>query len=433
MSLSRREFLGQTGAAGAGFWIAQSSTFLRAQTPNERLDITMIAAGGRGAANLRSVKSENIVGLVDPDGQRLGKAGEKYPDAKQFNDYRKLYQSGLKYDAVVVSTPEHHHALATLPALRMKKHVYCEKPLTHTVYEARVIATEAIKAGVATQMGTQIHATENYRRVVELVQSGAVGKITECHVWVNRAWGGGRRPPKGQPAPEYLNWDLWLGPAPERPFHRVYWPGPKWYQFWDFGSGTMSDLGSHYNDLPFWALKVRQPRTIEPVEGPPPNGESAPKSMAVTYEYAERGDWPAVKVTWYQGEYKPKQWHEIPAVQKYRSGFLFVGDKGMIVASYGKHKLLPEAMFLDFAPPTPYIPRSIGHHAEWIHAAKTGAPTTCHFKYAGELTEANHLGNIAHRVARKIEWDPVGLKTRNSPEADKLISKEYRKGWEFPG
>jgi predicted dehydrogenase len=227
--------------------------------------------------------------------------------------------------------------------------------------------------------------------------------------------------------PKGLDWELWLGPAPARPFHEVYWPGPKWYRWWDFGNGTMSDLGSHWIDLPFWALKLQSPRTIAAI-GPPPHPEIAPASMQVIYEYEARGSQPALELNWYQGVMKPEAWksREIPL---WDSGVLFVGSKGMLLADYGRHVLLPEKKFRDFKRPDPFIPKSLGHHAEWIHACKTGAPTTCHFGYSGWLTEANHLGNVAYRVGKKMEWDAAKLYAANAPEAEPLIRREYRKGW----
>jgi len=310
------------------------------------------------------------------------------------------------------------------------------------VWEARVIREEAMKAKVATQMGTQIHAGNDYRRVVELIQTGAIGAVREAHVWVSRAWGrqspeDARRHrdivsalerPKQTPAiPSGLHWDLWLGPAPKRPFHGVYFPGPKWYRWWDFGNGTMSDLGSHWIDLPFWALKLDYPRTIE-AKGPAAHAEIAPASMQVTYEYGQRGDLPPVKVSWYQGKDKPEIWTN-GGIPQWGSAVLFVGDKGMVLSDYGKHTLLPEKQFVDFQRPKPFIPKSRGHHAEWIHACKTGEPTTCNFEYAGWLTEANHLGNVAFRIGKKLQWDPKMLRAVNAPEAQPLIQREYRKGW----
>ncbi len=392
---------------------------------------------------MRSVESQNVVALCDVNENALYASGERHPKAKRFIDYRKLYDEANDFDAVVVSTCEHTHAFATLPALQMGKHVYCEKPLTHSVWEARVIREAAAEANVATQMGTQIHAGDNYRRVVELIQTGAIGPVRDVHVWVSRAWGwqGSEeeakrngdivtiqdRPLEAHDVPNGLHWDLWLGPAPKRPFHSVYFPGPKWYRWWDFGNGTMSDLGSHWIDLPFWALNLDYPHTIH-AEGPVPHPEIAPASMQVRYEYAARDNRPALSLTWYQGTNKPAPWSE-QQIPRWNSGVLFIGDNGMLLSDYGKHVLLPEDQFADFKRPEPFIPASLGHHAEWIHACKTGAPTTCNFEYAGWLTEANHLGNVAFRTGKKIQWDPESMSAANAPEAAPYIRREYRKGW----
>jgi predicted dehydrogenase len=438
--ISRRQFLKTSTVASAA--VLGMPALLSAAAPNSKLNIAVIACGGRGGSNLGDVSSENIVALCDVNANALSSAARKYPQARTFKDYRKLYDELKDFDAVVVSTPEHHHAFATLPALKLRKHVYCEKPLTRDVQEARIITKAAKEAGVATQMGTQIHAGGNYRRVVELVQSGAIGPVREAHVWVGRAWGRQseaeakaaqdivfvqERPQGEDPVPNYLDWDLWVGPAPFRPYNNVYFPGPKWYRWWDFGNGTMSDLGSHWNDLPFWALKLDAPKTIE-ASGPPPHAEIAPASMSARYEYGARGDLPPVTLTWYQGNSKPKLWTD-GKIPKWDSACLFVGDKGMILADYGKNILLPEKDFSDFTRPPQTIPESIGHHKEWINACKTGAPTTCHFGYAGPLTEANHLGNVAYRAGKKIEWDPINMRIPNAPEAERFLRREYRNGW----
>lgn len=442
--LSRRKFL-QTTAVVTSASAFSAPAFLRGRNLNEKLNIAIIGSGGRGGSNLRSVESENIVALCDVNESSLNFAAQRHPNARQVVDFRKIYDHANEFDAVVVSTCEHTHAFATLPALQLGKHVYCEKPLTHGIWEARVIREAAAKAGVATQQGTQIHAGENYRRVVELIQSGAIGAVTEAHVWVGRAWGWQPseevskaagdivfvqdRPQTADPIPPTLNWDLWLGPAPERPFNNVYFPGPKWYRWWDFGNGTMSDLGSHWVDLPFWALKLDHPLTIE-ASGPAPHPEIAPASMEVTYQYGQRGDMPPVRLTWYQGTHQPQILKDggIPA---WNNGVLFIGEKGMLLSDYGRHILLPEEQFADFKRPEPFIPPSLGHHEEWIHACKTGEPTTCNFEYAGWLTEANHLGNIAFRAGKKLEWDAKSLKATNAPEIDPLIHREYRKGWKL--
>ncbi len=437
---NRRQFGRLVAGSAAGLIAAPA--IVRGRNLNEKLNIAMIGVGGRGAANLDGVSSENIVALCDVFEPAVESAAQGHPKARRLRDFRRLYDHAGEFDAVVVSTTEHTHAFATLPALQLGKHVYCEKPLTHNVWEARVIRQAAAKAGVVTQMGTQIHAGDNYRRVVELIRADAIGPVREVHVWVGRAWGRQsaedasrnhdivtvlERPTGSSPIPSGLDWDLWLGPAPERPFHDVYYPGPKWYRWWDFGNGTMSDLGSHWIDLPFWALDLKAPLTIEAF-GPPPHPEIAPASMHVVYEYGPRGEAPPLRLTWYQGQDKPQPWQS-GAIPKWDSGVLFVGDRGMLLADYGQHKLLPEDQLRDYRRPEPSIPKSLGHHAEWIHACKTGEPTTCNFEYSGRLTEANHLGNVAYRAGKKLEWDAENLRAPNAPEAAPFLRREPRKGW----
>jgi predicted dehydrogenase len=357
-------------------------------------------------------------------------------DARTNYDFRDFYEKIDDLDAVVVSTTEHTHAFATLPALQAKKHVYCEKPLTRDVHECRIITEAAAKSGVQTQMGTQIHAGENFRRVVELIQSGAIGEVREAHTWVSRAWGwkspADDTPKEAHPIPEFLDWDLWIGPAPFRPFNNVYFPGPKWYRWWDFGNGTMSDLGSHRNDLPWWALKLDAPLTIEPLTGPKPHHDLAPASMSVKYTFAARGEgYPAVEHTWYQGTEKPKIWHD-KKIPQWGNATLFIGEKGMVISDYGKHALLPEDKFKNFERPKQWIEPSPGQMAEWIRACKGEGPEAlCNFAYAGPLTEANHLGNVAYRAQSKLEWDAKNMKIPNAPEAEKFLGRTYRKGWKL--
>lgn len=441
---TRRNFLKSTAAIAASVHVSGlAADESSSDSPSEKLRIAVIGCGGRGYSNLRSVSHEQIVAVCDVNEVNLGRAAENLPNVRSDTDFRRIFDHADEFDAVVVSTCEHTHAFATLPALQLGKHVYCEKPLTYNVHEARVIREAAARAGVATQMGTQIHADTNYRRVVELVQSGAVGKISECHVWVSRAWGRHEskeasekhgdiifvqeRPSVADPIPEGLDWDLWLGPAPYRPFSQVYFPGPRWYRWWDFGNGTMSDLGSHWIDLPFWALKLDAPSSIEAF-GPEPHPEIAPASMKVQYEYRESGDQPEVSLTWYQGTEKPQLWTD-EAIPQWGNGVLFVGDKGMILADYRRHVLLPEDSFVDFQRPAPWIPDSPGHHQEWLNACRTGATTTCDFDYSGRLTEANHLGNVAFRTGKKLEWDAEAMRVVNVPEAEPLIRRQYRDGW----
>ena len=441
LRIPRRDFL-RTSALAAGAAVIGAPAFLRGQNLNSRLNIGIIGCGGRGGFAVKGAANENIVALCDINEERLDKVLAANPKARRYVDFRKLLAEAKDLDAITVATAEHTHAFATLGALQLKKHVYCEKPLTHSIGEARIIADAAAQAKVATQMGTQNHANPNFHRVIELVRSGAIGPVREAHVWVSRAWGwqtpeeavankdivsAQERPAGSSPVPAGVNWDLFLGPAPERPFHEVYWPGPKWYRWWDFGSGTMSDMGSHLNDLPFWALKLDAPLTIE-AEGPPPHAEIAPASMLARYTYGARGDMPPVTMTWYQGTQKPPQFTE-GKIPPWGMAILFVGDKGMLLADYSRHILLPEEKFKDFKRPEPFIPHSPGHFEEWLLACKAGTPTGSNFDYAAKLTIANHLGNVAYRLGKKIEWDPVNLKAKNTPEADRLIHKTYRKGW----
>lgn len=438
--VTRRQFTKSLLTASAA--LTAAPVLLRAQNLNSKLNIAIIATGGRGGGNMDSVASENIVSLCDVNADAVNAAAAKHPKARKFSDFRKVFDSANEFDAVVVSTCEHTHAFATMLALKHGKHVYCEKPLTHNIWEARKIREVAAQAKVATQMGIQIHATENYRQVVEIIQAGTIGPVTEAHVWVGRAWGWQseadakrhgdivwvvERPTESQTPPASLNWDLWLGPAPARPFHSVYYPGPKWYRWWDFGNGTMSDLGSHWNDLPFWALKLKAPLSIE-ASGLPPHPEIAPASMTAVYEYGPRGDQPPAKVAWYQGVDKPQVWKD-KQIPQWESGCLFIGSKGMLLADYGRHVLLPEKDFADFQRPAPTIPRVSSHHQEWLDACKTGKSCSANFEYSGWLTEANHLGNVAYRAGKKLIWNPDTLKATNEPGADRFIRREYRQGW----
>jgi predicted dehydrogenase len=427
-TLRRREFLRRAALAGtaapAASW-AGGRAARGAQSPNEKLNIGVIGTANRAAENIKGVEGENIVAICDIDDVLLGKAKERFPRAETYNDFRKMLER-RDLDAVVVSTADHVHAPAAAAAMRLGKHVYCEKPLSHDVSEARTLARLAAEAKVATQMGTQIHAGSNYRRVVELIRSGAIGTVAEVHVWVNTKWAGGERPTDTPPVPEGLHWDLWLGPAPERPYHPDYLP-KSWRRWWDFGTGTLGDMACHHMDLSHWALDLRHPATVE-AEGPPVHPETTPAWVIVRYEYPARGDMPSVKLTWYDGGRRPPQFAE-GKLPKWGDGTLFVGSKGMLLAGYSQHRLLPEDVFRDFTPPAPTIPDSIGHHAEWIAACKTGGPTTCNFDYSGALTEAVLLGTVAYRTGQKLRWDAANLKAVGCPEADAYLRREYRKGW----
>jgi predicted dehydrogenase len=426
--LTRRRFLQTTTLATAGAWLTRGQSGPRRLSANEKLNIGVIGTAHRAGEDIKGVAHENIVALCDIDDNFLAAAKEKFPDAKTYNDFRKLLEQP-DIDAVVIGTPDHTHAVATAAALHLGKHVYCEKPLTHTVYEARAITQLAAKnKHLATQMGTQIHASNNYRRAIELVESGAIGQVRECHVWCEKSLANSDRPGATPMVPPQIHWDLWLGPAPERPYHPDYLP-KTWRHWWDFGEGILGDMACHYVDLAFWALKLSYPSTIE-AEGPPIHPETTPPWLIVRYEFPARHNLPPVRLTWYDGGKLPALLEQ-GKVPDWRNGVLFVGDKGMLLADYGRRMLLPEEQFKEFKPPAPYIPDSIGHHNEWIRACKTGSPTTCNFGYAGPLTEAVLLGNVAYRTGHKIEWNPPVLKVKNSQQAMNYIRTEYRKGWEL--
>ncbi len=461
----RRQFLKDTTLAGIGFWIAGSAGPSYAASPNEQLNIGIIGSGGRGRANTEGVigdPSVNIVAICDikdevldqtarwlEGGERpAGKAGKSAKKGrkraetsgsqspsrhrpKRYNDWRKMLDQ-KDIDAVIVSTPDHHHALAAVAAMKRGKHVYCEKPVAHSVHEARVVRETCNKAKVATQMGTQIHATENYRRVVELIQAQAIGPVREVHVWCDRVGYGPDTvtPKEKMEVPAGVHWDLWLGPAPERPYHACYFGGcTVWEQWWDFGNGCLGDMGSHLIDLPFWALKLRQPTAVE-AEGSHRSPEFYPQWLIARWQHPAAGDRPALTLTWSDGGKKPPSppGHDLA---KWGIGVLFVGDKGKLLADYGRCILLPEEQFKDYKFDGERIPPSRGHYQEWLHGCRTGAPTLCNFDYSGMLVEHNLLASVAFRVGKKLAWDPESMNAAGCPEADNYIRREYRKGWEI--
>lgn len=424
----RREFLKTStlAALSAGLYrgIAPAA---ESASAHQKLNIACIGTANRAAADIQGVQTEHIVALVDVDKNYLDAALHKFPSARGYADYREMLEAEAgKIDAVVIGTTDHHHAPAAIRAIRKGLHVYCEKPLTHTVAESRLLTEAARERGVATQLGTQIHAEENYRRVVEIIQAGTIGDVTEVHVWVGKGWGGGERPEGGEDPPATLSWDLWLGPAPVRPFVPGRYHPAQWRRWWDFGQGTLGDMACHYMDLPFWALGLKYPTACW-AEGPPVHPETCPLGLTVHYEFPARGSQPPVRLTWYDGDHIPK---EVAGQRVPGSGVMFVGTDGHMFADYTSYRLFPQEKFAGFTPPKPTIPRSIGHHAEWIKACKEGTPTTCDFSYSGPLTEAVLLGNVAYRIGQRLEWDAANLRATNCPEADRYIRKEYRAGWE---
>lgn len=428
--IHRRRFLRQAaGAAG----LAAAAPLLRPQRilgANSRLNIGVIGVGGRGAGDLAGVANESIVALCDVDSDRLAVAAQGFPDAKTYADYRELLtQDGL--DAVVIATPDHHHAPATVWAIQRGLHVYCEKPLTHTVREARVVTELAAKHGVVTQMGTQNHEHPGYLRTIELIQSGAIGPVSEVHVITDRPgafWQQGQTVPTDKPSvPSSLSWDLWLGPAAERDYHPAYVPFA-WRGWWDFGCGAIGDMAIHLMDPSFWALQLGGPVRVTS-EGSDLLPASGPTWMKTCLEFGQRGELPPCKVYWYEGEAKPEA---AIAAELPMNGSLFIGEAGRIAVAHGGDPvLLPVEQFQGFKPPEPYLPASPGHHAQWIEACKNGGQTGSNFGYAGPFTEIVLLGNVAFRCGQPIEYDPAQMKITNVEAANALLTKEYRSGWEI--
>lgn len=429
MRSTRRDFLKQAALVGAGVCVGGRSGWSADRSPNEMLNVAVIGVAGRGASNLAAVAElTNVVALCDIDDPRLGKAAEQHPRAKTYNDFRKLLEQ-RDIDAVLVATPDHTHAVAAVAAMKLGKHVYCEKPLAHSVWEVRRMTETAAEQKVATQMGNQRHAAPELRQVVELLRAGVIGPVREVITWSNKVFSGGDRPTDTPPVPENVHWDLWLGPAPERPYHPTYHPR-LWRGWWDFGSGNYGDMACHILDAPYWGLNLRWPTKVS-AEGPPVHPESAPKWLIVNYEFPARDGQPPVKFTWYDGEKAPPR-HILEGVTLPGQGALMIGEKGKILFPHGNEpaRLLPEADFAGFKLPEPTLPRPQSHHAEWIHACKTGEPAASNFDYAGPLAETVMAGVVAYRVGQQLDWDGEAMRATNCPEADRLIRPRFREGWE---
>lgn len=423
--INRRGFLKQSTLATAGFYIASSRFAFGAVSPNERLNIGFVGTAGQAGFSITNLKEENIVALCDIDDQKLAAAHQQFPQAKAYNDFRRLIEQ-KDIDAIVVATPDHTHAVAAVAALRSGRHLYCEKPMARTISEVRIITETARRMKRVTQLGTQIHAGANYRRVVELVRSGVIGAVRDVHVWVPAVYGD-KPKPRPMPVPAHIHYDLWLGPVPEHPYSPDFVPF-NWRNWWAFGGGSLADFGCHFMDLPHWALDLQAPVSAEPIDGPPVDADAPPPQLVVRYQYPARGLQPPVTLTWYHGGRHPVFVRE-NLFPTWKAGVLFIGTKNMLVADYGRHKLLPEKEFEGFVPPPKTIPDSIGHHKEWVNAIKNGGATTCDFDYSGPLTEAALLGNVAYRVQRKLDWDARKMRATNSREADQFVHHHYRKGW----
>ncbi len=441
--ISRRDFLGSAAAAAAAFTIVPRHVLGGPgnNPPSEKLNIAGIGVGGRGANVLEGVESQNIVALCDVDWHNAAGTFRRYPEAIKYRDFREMLDKEDKnIDAVTIATPDHVHAVASIAAIKRGKHVYCEKPLTHSVYEARKLAEAAREHKVATQMGNQGQASEETRLMCEYIWDGAIGPVRQVHVWTDRPsnglfnvfWPQGvDRPKETPPVPETLGWDLWLGPAPYRPYHPAYLPF-KWRGWWDFGTGALGDMGCHRLDPVFRALKLGHPISVE-AASTLVNKETYPVASIVHYNFPARQDMPPVTVTWYDGGLKPPRPDEMnEGEQMGTNGVLFIGDKGKML----EHRLISESRRQEYGKPPQVLPRSPGHFEEWIEACKGGKLAGSNFDWAGPLAEVVLLGNVALRVElremltrTKLLWDGPNMKITNIPEANEFLRREYRDGW----
>lgn len=443
-TFSRRTFVKGIAYAGAAAPLI-SPRLLRAASPNNKLNLAFIGTQAQAQFSFENLMGENIVALADVDSANLGRRVEELKNHAQtphnprgYEDYRAMLDKEQKnIDAFVVATPDHHHAQAALRGMTLGKHCYCEKPLAHTIEEVRLMEAMAAQNKLATQMGTQIHAGANYRRVVEKIQAGAIGPVKEVHVWLyGRSYYGSPFPAQPDPVPSTLNWDLWLGPAEDRPYYEKLYHPFEWRCWWDFGGGTLSDMACHWVDLPHWALGLGRPESVV-TWSHEPESLRPPKYAMAEMRHAASGSRPAVMVTWHHGG---TQLDKINVYKKYGidnrkypgSKTLFVGEKGLLLADYGRHDLLPEDQYQDYRAPDPTIPDSIGHHAEWVKACKEGTPTTCNFQYSGQLTEAVLLGVVSHRAGNvEVKYDGSTGRVTNAPAANDYVTKPYRSGWEI--
>lgn len=430
--MNRRQFLG-SAATAAAFTIVPRHVLAGSGTtpPSEKLNIACIGIGGQGASDIQSVSTENIVALCDVDwGGHTAGTFKRFPDARKYKDFRVMLDKEDKnIDAVTVATPDNIHAVASMAAIKRGKHVYTEKPLCHDVYEVRQLTEAARKYKVVTQMGTQIHGTAEMKLFVEIVQSGLIGKIHKVDLWSGKNWGGGVRPTDTPPVPETLDWDLWLGPAPYRPYHPCYVPG-NWRRWLDFGTGTLGDMGCHIIDPAWWALDLGYPSSIS--AQPAPFGkETYPEKTIITWEFKAKGDRPALTVNWYDGENRPPRPPELEASRNLPDqGGIYYGEKGTILYPHcGVPRLIPETAMKGFKRPPEVFDRSVDHYQDWIRGCKGGPKPLSNFDYAGPLTEAILLGNVAALAGQKLEWDGPNMKVTNTTAADKFLRRTYRDGW----
>ena len=416
--------------------------------PTRLLNLAIIGAGGRGGDNLEALAATgavNIVAICDCDARQAGEAFKRYPSAARYSDWRRLLESDMRLDAVVVSTPDHNHAVIATAAMRRGKHVYCEKPLAHSIFEAREMARVAAEHGVATQMGTQGHAYEGTRRAVEVLRAGTIGEVTALHVWTDRPAGwwpqGVLRPTDTPPIPEGLDWDVWLGPAPQRPYNAAYVPF-KWRGMWDFGTGAIGDMGIHNLDTAYWGLELGTPTSVvikdcSPALTDPAMKDTAPLWSILELRFPARQGHPAVTMTWYDGgKLPPPELFQGEKLVTRDGGSLILGSKGTLFTRswHGGQTdgdmfvLLPRKQFAGIAA-APTLPRVTSHHQEWVDACLGNGTTLSNFGYAARLTESLLVGNLALRTGKSIEWDSAAMRAVNCPEADAFIRPAFRNGW----
>ena len=450
---TRRQFVGTAGAAvGACLVLPRHLLAASGQTPpSEKLNIAGVGVGGMGQHNLGQCRDENIVALCDVDADYAGKTFAQYPRAKRYKEFRVMLDRQKDIDAVIVATPDHNHAVVALAAIRQGKHVYVQKPMTHSVYEARVLTEAARQHRVATQMGNQGHSGDGARKICEWIADGAIGPVREVHAWTNRpVWPQGvevERPKERPAVPATLDWNLWIGPAPYRPYHPTYHPGT-WRAWWDFGTGSLGDLGCHILDAPFWALKLKYPISVEGCistywpglwQKMEPKNETYPRSTIVRFRFPEREGMPAVNLTWWDGGMmppRPEALEEDRHMGDDDGGVLFIGDAGMLMCGcYGRSpRLIPETKMREYRQPAATIPRipggQDGHEKDWVRACKGGHPASSNFDFSGPLSEMVLMGNLAVRFPnRRLLWDGQNMRVTNDAEANAYVRRQYREGW----
>ncbi len=439
--ISRKDFIARTAVATAAFTIVPRFVLGRGyQPPSDRLNIAGIGVGGMGRNNINTCLPDNIVALCDVDDKYAAETYKEHPKARRFTDYRRMFDSmGSSIDAVVIATPDHTHAVIALEAMRRGKHVYLQKPLTHNVLEGRTILESARKHKVVTQMGNQGHSAEGLRLMKEWIWDGAIGDVTEIHAWTNRPiWPQGQdRPKRRKRVPRTLDWDLFLGPAPLRPYHPSYHPWV-WRGWWDFGTGALGDMACHLMDAPIAVMKLGAPTTVE-ASSSPTNDESPPVASTVHYEFPARGDMPPLNFTWYDGGLTPPRpagMEEGRRMGDDGGGVLFIGDKGMLMCNtYAANpRIVPETAMREYQRPEKTLPRSdMPHEQEWIAACKGGPTPSSDFEIAVPLTEIILLGNVAirNKENKKLRYDGENMTFTNSETANQYLSREYRTGWEL--